>query len=122
MRAVGITTANSGKRSTLACLGKGEEWGMGGLTSMLAQLGYSHPVAREQRFRKAPYPYRVRGPSEARTGRGNALLGVLHTHIASARARKSFAPSPRQALPCMHASVVGLAEASLSSIWRAFFV
>lgn len=48
--------------------------------------------------------------------------GALHTHIASASAHKSFAPSPRQALPCMHARVVGCVEASLSSMWRAFLV
>ncbi len=45
-----------------------------------------------------------------------------YTESASARARKSFAPSPRHALPCMHASVVGLVDASFSSMTRAFFV
>lgn len=41
---------------------------------------------------------------------------------ASARARSSCAPSPRQALPCMQASVVGAVAASRSSIPGAFFV
>ena len=47
---------------------------------------------------------------------------AIHTDSASARARNSFAPSPRHALPCMHASVAGFVAASLSSITRAFFV
>jgi len=41
---------------------------------------------------------------------------------ASARSRSSFAPSPRQALPCIQASVVGSVEAKRSSIARAFLV
>ena len=40
----------------------------------------------------------------------------------SERAVSSAAPSPRHALPCMHASVIGAADASLSSISPAFFV
>ena len=49
-------------------------------------------------------------------------LGVVQIDSASARVRKSFAPSPRHALPCIHASVVGFVEANLSSMARAFFV
>src|SRR5918992_218676 len=37
---------------------------------------------------------------------------------ASASARSSLAPSPCHALPCIHASVFGSTEASLSSISR----
>lgn len=37
----------------------------------------------------------------------------------SANARSRLAPSPRQALPCMHASVEGAVAASRSSIARA---
>ena len=48
--------------------------------------------------------------------------GATHADSASARARRSVAPSPRQALPCMHASVAGRVAASRSSIPRACFV
>ena len=41
---------------------------------------------------------------------------------ASARARSSVAPSPRQALPCIHASVAGRVDANLSSMARACLV
>ena len=49
--------------------------------------------------------------------RAEHLFGECSAHYTdsfSARARSSVAPSPRHALPCMHASVVGLVEASFS--------
>ena len=49
-------------------------------------------------------------------------LATFHFDSESASARSSFAPSPRHALPCMHASVVGFVAASRSSIALAFFV
>jgi hypothetical protein len=52
----------------------------------------------------------------------HAQEGVRYPDSASARARSSAAPSPLQALPCIQASVVGLVEASLSRISRAFLV
>ena len=49
----------------------------------------------------------------------NSGCGAAHyAASASASASKSLAPSPRHVLPCMHASVVGAAAASLSSIVR----
>ena len=72
------------------------------------------------------------GTSKGAGGRqlaGCNLLGVARRESApayaassSASARSSRAPSPRQALPCMHASVCGPVEASRSSSARAFLV
>jgi hypothetical protein len=53
---------------------------------------------------------------------GSPGWATSHADSASASARRSFAPSPCHALPCMHASVAGFVEASRSSITRAFFV
>ena len=68
------------------------------------------------------------GASEART-LPDVLCKVFTqfrtTHfplIFSARANSSAAPSPRHALPCMHASIAGFVAASLSIITRAFLV
>jgi len=52
--------------------------------------------------------------------KSKSLMGYRDSE--SARARSSFAPSPRHALPCMHASVVGFVEASLASSTPAFLV
>ena len=54
--------------------------------------------------------------------RHDGLWSVAHCESESPRARRSAAASPRQALPCMHASVVGPAAASLSIIARPSFV
>ena len=63
----------------------------------------------------------LRGRSH-RMGRSKRKSGASYEDSASARARSSFAPSPRHALPCIHASVAGLVEANLSSMSRAFLV
>jgi hypothetical protein len=53
---------------------------------------------------------------------GSGIRNVAYCESESPRARRSAAASPRQALPCMHASVVGPAAASLSIIARPSFV
>lgn len=50
------------------------------------------------------------------------LLSSNHAERASASSRRSFAPLPHHALPCMHASVAGFVEASFSINARTFFV
>lgn len=49
-----------------------------------------------------------------------AIQAPRQTDSASASARRRLAPFPRQALPCMHASILGSVKASFSIIPRAF--
>ena len=72
---------------------------------------------------RLPYRASERIAAHAGVEREPLAVGGARDHRSrAARARSRAAPSPRHALPCMQASVVGFSAASRSSMPRAFRV
>jgi len=98
------------------------------LTVKVARCALQIPLALWEKAGEtvtAAATYIVRGGADALAVRptGDRLssraFGAHYAARRSASARSSPAPSPRQALPCMHARVVGEVEANFSNSARA---